>query len=139
MCGSYPVSDETNILSRKTRRCPGVFCRLRVLEIPLDRDSALLMTFITPFGRYCFHHLPFGITSAPEHFQKRMSDILTSPEGVVCMTDDVLVHGQTAKEHDEHLLQRLQEAGLTLNRQKCPEQTKMSLFTIAGEVSWSNC
>ena len=24
-------------------------------HIPLDRDSALLTTFITPFGRYCFH------------------------------------------------------------------------------------
>ena len=51
-----------------------------------------------------------------------MSDILTGLEGVVCMMDDVLIHGQTAKEHDERLdrvLQRLQEAGLTLNRQKC--------------------
>ena len=91
-------------------------------QIPLDRDSALLTTFITPFGRYCFHHLPFGITSAPEHFQRRMSEILSDLEGVVCMMDDVLVHGQTSEEHDKRLekvLQRLQEAGLTLNKQKC--------------------
>ena len=36
--------------------------------------------------------------------------------------DDVLVHGQTTEEHEERLdkvLQRLQEAGLTLNEQKC--------------------
>ena len=39
-------------------------------QIPLSRDSALLTTFITPFGRFCFHRLPFGITSAPEHFQR---------------------------------------------------------------------
>ena len=91
-------------------------------QIPLDRESALLTTFITPFGRYCFHRLPFGITSAPEHFQRRMSDILNDLEGVVCMMDDVLVHGRTAEEHDQRLdkvLQRLQEAGLTLNEQKC--------------------
>ena len=46
-------------------------------QIPLGRNSALLVAFITPFARYCFHRLPFGITSAPGHFQRRMSDILT--------------------------------------------------------------
>ena len=91
-------------------------------QIPLDRESTLLTTFITPYGRYCFHRLPFGVTSAPEHFQRRMSDVLTGLEGVVCMMDDVLVHGRTTEEHEERLdkvLQRLQEAGLTLNEQKC--------------------
>ena len=91
-------------------------------QILLDRKSALLTTFITPFGRYCFHHLPFGITSAPEHFHRRMSHILTGLEGVVGMMDDILVHGQTTEEHDKRLdkvMQTLQEAGLTPNRQKC--------------------
>ena len=91
-------------------------------QIPLDRESALLTTFITAFGRYCFHRLPFGITSAPEHFQRRMSDILSDLEGVVCMMDDVLVHGGTRGEHDQRLdnvLQRMSDVGMTLNRQKC--------------------
>ena len=91
-------------------------------QIPLDPNSALLTTFITPFGRYCFHRLPFGITSAPEHFQRRMSEILSGIEGVVCMMDDVLVHGATKEEHDQRLeavLLRLQGAGVTLNREKC--------------------
>ena len=34
-------------------------------QIPLDEDSKLLTTFVTPFGRFCFNHLPFGISSAP--------------------------------------------------------------------------
>ena len=33
-------------------------------QIPLSTDSQLLMTFITPFGRYCFNKLPFGISNA---------------------------------------------------------------------------
>lgn len=45
-------------------------------QIPLSKESSLLTLFITPFGRYCFNHLPFGITSASEHFQRRMSFIL---------------------------------------------------------------
>ena len=34
-------------------------------QIELDPESAKLMMFITPFGRFCFNRLPFGITSAP--------------------------------------------------------------------------
>ena len=90
-------------------------------QIPLDPTSSLLTTFITPFGRYCFHRLPFGISSAPEHFQRRMSEALSGLTGVVCMMDDVLIHGTTREEHDERLekvLQRLQELGMTLNSEK---------------------
>jgi len=74
-------------------------------QIPLSPESALLTTFITPFGRFRFHRLPFGITSAPEHFQKRMLSILSGVEGVLCMMDDVLVHGKTQEEHDSRLQQ----------------------------------
>jgi len=91
-------------------------------QVPLSPESALLTTFITPYGRYCFHRLPFGISSAPEHFQRRMSELLDGIPGVVCMIDDTLIHGRTREEHDSRLkqvLQRLQEAGMTLNTEKC--------------------
>jgi len=90
-------------------------------QIPLAEESALLTTFKTPFGRFCFNRLPFGITSAPEHFQRRMAEILQDVEGVVCLMDDVLVHGKSQEEHDRRLmvvLQKLQDAGLTLNQKK---------------------
>ena len=73
-------------------------------QIPLAPASRLLTTFITPFGRFCINKLPFGISSAPEHFQKRMSRILTCLDGVVCQMDDVLVFGSTKAEHDARLL-----------------------------------
>jgi len=38
-------------------------------QIPLDEDSKLLTTFVTPFGRFRFNRLPFGISSAPKIFQ----------------------------------------------------------------------
>ena len=91
-------------------------------QIPLSTDSSLLTMFLTPFGRYCFNRLPFGITSAPEHFQRRMSALLEGIEGVVCMMDDVLVHGKDQDQHDDHLLkvlQCLETASLTLNKEKC--------------------
>ena len=40
-------------------------------QVPLDYESLGLCTFNTPYGRYKFNVLPFGIASAPEVFQKR--------------------------------------------------------------------
>ena len=54
-------------------------------QVPLDPLSELLTTFITPFGRFCFHRLPFGISSAPEIFQRLMSQMLAGLPGTVCM------------------------------------------------------
>ena len=45
-------------------------------QIEVDTESAKLTMFITPFGRFCFNQLPFGITFAPDHFQQRMTEIL---------------------------------------------------------------
>ncbi|XP_063962065.1 uncharacterized protein K02A2.6-like [Lytechinus pictus] len=90
-------------------------------QLPLDDYSKLLTTFITPFGRFCFNRLPFGITSAPEIFQRTMSGIIEGLDGVICHVDDVLIHGATKAEHDSRVravLQQFVKAGLTLNN-KC--------------------
>ncbi len=81
-------------------------------QIPLSPESSQLTTFITLFGRYSFNRLPSGITSRLEHFQRRMSEILSGLEGVVCVNliDDILVYGENREQHDKHLekvLQRL--------------------------------
>ena len=105
-------------------------------QIPLSPASRLLTTFITPFGRFCFNKLPFGISSAPEHFQKRMSRILTGLEGVVCQMDDILVFGHNKAEHDARLLaalQRIKSAGATLNTQKC-EFSQISITFLGHKI-----
>ena len=51
-----------------------------------------------------------------------MYEILDDLEGVVCLIDDILIHGKSQEEHDERLSQvlcRLQKEGLTLNKAKC--------------------
>ena len=45
-------------------------------QVPLDEGSKPLTTYITPIRRYNFNKLPFGINSAPEHFQCQMNTIL---------------------------------------------------------------
>ena len=91
-------------------------------QIPLTKTSQLLMTFITPVGRFCFNRLPFGISYAPELFQKCMNTMVVGLQGILCLMDDVLVYGQDQEEHDqrsEAVLQRMQAAGVMLNPDKC--------------------
>ena len=90
-------------------------------QIELTPESAKLTTFISPFGRFCFNCLPFGITSASEHFQKSMSSILAGFDRVVCLIHDILVFGRSQSEHDNRLqytLERIQNSGVTLNYEK---------------------
>lgn len=96
-------------------------------QIPLARKSALLTTFLTPFGRFCFNRLYYGITTTPEHFQKQMSQVLEGLEGVICQMDDILVYARTQTLHDERLhavLKRLEVAGVTLKPEKWEFSTK---------------
>lgn len=64
-------------------------------QVPRHKDSMLLTTFITPEGHHYFKRLLFGISSAAEHFQKRISQLIDSIDGVLCHADHVLVTGGT--------------------------------------------
>ncbi|UYV82899.1 K02A2.6-like [Cordylochernes scorpioides] len=102
-------------------------------QIKLSEESQTLTTFITPFGRYKFKRLPFGISSAPEHFQKRMSAILRGVNGVISHMDDILIFAKRKEEHDETLrevLRRLKNSGITLNKENC--QFGVSNVTFLG-------
>lgn len=100
-------------------------------QAPLSSESSELTTFITPLGRYQFLRLPFGIATAPEFFQREMLHILEGLEGTTCHMDDILVYGKDVKEHDRRLdavLQRLNDAGVTLNEKKCEFRKKRTLY-----------
>lgn len=91
-------------------------------QIRLDEESREYTTFITPFGRYQYCKMPFGISAAPEFFQRQMNKILGDRKGVVCMMDDILVVGRTKVEHDrrlEEVLAAIERSGMTLNKDKC--------------------
>lgn len=89
-------------------------------QISLDDVSSNMCTFGTPFGRYKFLRLPYGIKSAPEVFQTRFKSIFDL-EGVDVYIDDIFIWGSTKEEHDERLKKVLQLAreNIKLNLQKC--------------------
>ena len=86
----------------------------------LDKESSRLTTFATPFGRYRWLWLPFGLKVSSEIFQKRLHQALEGLEGIQCIADDILVHGDE-KTHDDRIrkLERCQTLGIRLNKNKC--------------------
>lgn len=96
-------------------------------HIVLDENSSKLTTFWTPFGRYRWIRMPFGIAPAPEIFQMKLQGTIQGLDGVECIADDILVYGtgNTMEEalinHNERLkklFRRLEEHHVKLNREK---------------------
>ncbi|XP_044748562.1 uncharacterized protein K02A2.6-like [Coccinella septempunctata] len=90
-------------------------------QIELDDASAKLCTFGTPYGRYCFLRMPFGIKSAPEVFHKHFKNIFDM-DGVEIYLDDIIVWGETLDEHNLRLRKVLDIArknNVTFNKNKC--------------------
>ncbi|VDI33051.1 Hypothetical predicted protein [Mytilus galloprovincialis] len=90
-------------------------------NIKLDEESSNLCAFNTPFGRFKFLRLPFGIKSASEVFHKAVCKILHGLNGVESFIDDILVWGCTKEEHKrlKEGLERIRTANLKLRRDKC--------------------
>ena len=101
-------------------------------SIVLDDQSQLLTTFNTPFGRYCFKRLPFGLCISQDIFQAAMDDGLRDLPGVVSIADDIAVFGSTEQEHDHNLhtlMQRARQINLVFNPEKCQiKQTEIPFF-----------
>ena len=57
------------------------------VQVQVDEQSSELTTFNTPFGRHKFNRLPFGISSAPEVFQKAINQVFQGLDGVEVIVD----------------------------------------------------
>ena len=45
-------------------------------HITLDNESKAKTAFVTPFGKYEFNAVPFGLAQAPAYFQQLISIVL---------------------------------------------------------------
>ena len=62
--------------------------------VELDEESSLLTCFNSPYIRYRWKRMPFGISSSPEEYQRRQDQILEGLNGVKSVADDILVYGK---------------------------------------------
>ena len=114
-----------------------VFTKLDVSSaywhVELDEPSSLLTTFQTPFGRFRWRRLAFGLSASSEIFQKKILEAIDGLDGVECIADDVVVHGKSVEAHDRNLeafLERCKEKGLKLNLDKL--ELRLPRITFMG-------
>ena len=105
-------------------------------QIVLDDDSSFLTTFWTPFGRFRWLRLPFGINSAPEEFSRILQDCLEGLPNVEVIADDILIYGSGSTDeeaevaHDKAfkaLMERARQRHLKLN----PTKVKFKMPSVA--------
>ena len=76
----------------------------------MDKESQLLTTINTPWGRFCFMKMSFGLNQAQYFFQYYMDyhfKGINSTTNIIA--DDVMIHGETDPQHDRHLIQVLKQ------------------------------
>ena len=96
-------------------------------HVRLDKESSLLTTMITPFGRYRWARLPFGLKVSSEIFQRKRNEALSGLNRVICVEDDLLVMGsgntreEADSDHEQNLFdlqKRCTERNIRLNNEK---------------------
>ena len=68
-------------------------------HIALDKHSIKKTAFCTPFGKYEYLKVPFGLAQAPSYFQKLMNKVLNGLNLAFAYLDDIIIFSTTAEEH----------------------------------------
>ena len=96
-------------------------------HVHLEKESSLLTTFQTPYGRYRWKQVPFSTSLSSEMFQKCLDQALEGLSSVLGVSDDIIVYGEgddhesATKNHDRELvglLKRCRDVRMKLNKKK---------------------
>ena len=104
-------------------------------HIKLDEYSSKLTTFQTCIERFKWLRLPFSLSVSAEILQRKLFCALNDLHGVRCIADDIIIHGKDEAEHDtkmNRILDRCQQQGIKLNRDKC--ELKMKSVSFMGHI-----
>ncbi|GKT32347.1 DDE-type integrase/transposase/recombinase [Aduncisulcus paluster] len=93
-------------------------------NIEVAKNTKHVTAFITPWGLFQWNRMPFGLKSAPAHFQRCVNNIFKDLTPCCCLIylDDILVYGKDNAEFMANLkrvLNRLAEFNFCLNLSKC--------------------
>ena len=91
-------------------------------HLPLDKSSIPKTAFNSPFRKYEYIKVPFGLAQAPAYFQELMTGILKDFNFAMAYLDDIIIFSRTPQEHLSHIgkvFEKLQSANLSMKKSKC--------------------
>uniref|UniRef100_A0A1Y1JV53 RNA-directed DNA polymerase n=1 Tax=Photinus pyralis TaxID=7054 RepID=A0A1Y1JV53_PHOPY len=128
-----PTIDEIGVKLKNKRVFSVVDMKDGFYQIPIDKESSNLCTFISPFGKFKFLRLPFGLSISPEVFQK-INEKIFQNLGIGIYFDDCIIAGRDEKEHDELMnkfIERAKQYNIKFNPDKL--QYKVSKVKYLGQ------
>ena len=91
-------------------------------HILLDKPSIPKTAFNSPFGKYEYIRVPFGLAQASPYFQELMTDILKNFNFMIAYLGDIIIFSKTLQEHLSHIrkvFKKLLSAKLSMKMSKC--------------------
>ena len=89
-------------------------------HIPLDKSSIPKTAFNSPFGKYEYVKVPFGLAQAPAYFQELMTSIPKDFPFAIAYLDDIIIFSKTPWEHLSHIRMVFEKtANLSMKKSKC--------------------
>ena len=128
-----PLIEETLAQLEGAKYFTKIDIRQAFYRIRMSEDSEELTTFLTRFGVFKYLVMPFGLCNGPASWQHLINDTLFDflHRFVQAYLDDILIYSKTLKEHRFHVrqvLQRLREAGLQADIDKCEFHVQETRF-----------
>ena len=117
-----PKIDEMYVKLKGAKVFSTIDLRSGYHHIALGKSSRAKTAFVTPFGKYKFLMVPFGLAQAPAFFQLLMNKVLKGLKFAMTYLDDIIIFSKNELQHLEHLeivFSHLQEAGLKMKHSKC--------------------
>ena len=91
-------------------------------HIPLEKSSIPKTAFNSPFGKYEYVKVPFGLAQAPAYFQELITGILKDFDFAIAYLDDIIIFSMTAEKHLLHMkkvFEKLRSAKPLMKLSKC--------------------
>ena len=117
-----PKIDEIYARLKGSKVYSGFDARSGYHHMELSAKARPKSAFVTPTDKYEFTRCPFGLMQAPAYFQRLINKVLADLDFAFGYLDDILIYSPDVPTHLVHmrqLFQRLREADLKLNREKC--------------------
>ena len=117
-----PKIDEMYVKLKGAKVFSTIDLRSGYHHITLGKSSRAKTAFLTPFGKYEFLMVPFGLAQAPAYFQLLMNKVLKGLNFAMTYLDDIIIFSENESQHLEHLetvFSQLREAGLKMKHSKC--------------------
>ena len=91
-------------------------------HISLGKLSIPKTAFNSPFGKFEYVKVPFGLAQGPAYFQELMTGFLKDFNFTIAYLDDIIIISKTPQEHLLHIrnvFEKLKSANLSMKKSKC--------------------